>query len=372
MTTSSGGPQPAVPTLRRESLRPVYIEMMYCPEGRDATPESEVIMMAKGTGFFYRVDDRLFLVTARHNFSGKHWENGKFLNKNYSAAPTHVAVGFRSQSPTKFNSTGWTVPVQQYLLNLIDVAWQPVWLEHPRFSTSIDIAALEFTQPQEQGDVILDAWDEAPAASDPRSKLWVSQDISVVGFPYGLRGSFDLPIWIGGTIASEPALLHEYRGKQYPLFLVSAATRSGQSGSPVLTVRQPGCATIEDGAVRAGIGPRWDLVGVYTGRVPEDYDAKEGSAFGAELPPEAPTKPQIDYGEEIPEVDPQVTQRLADLNRRLERVTRKAKQSSDLGFVWRIQEATEICRSGVRGESGLIDADPADRNIPTTGSGQNE
>lgn len=67
-----------------------------------------------------------------------------------------------------------------------------------------------------------------------------------------------------------------------------------------------------------------------------------------------------------------VTQRLADLNRRLQRVTRKAKQSSDFGLVWRIQEATEMCRSGVRGESGPTGADPADRNTPTTESGQNQ
>jgi hypothetical protein len=207
--------------------------------------------------------------------------------------------------------------------------------------------------------VLLAAWDEAPAAADPAAKLWVSQDIAVAGYPYGLRGGLDLPLWIGGTIASEPSLLHPYRGMEYPLFLVDARTRTGQSGSAVVTVRQPGCTTIENSRARAAAGPRWQLVGVYSGRIPEDYGAKDGSAFGADLPPEGPAEEPIDHEAGAPGLDEQVARRLKDIARQLKETFGRSKRGSDLGFVWRIQEATEVCRNGVPGESGPVGINPA-------------
>jgi hypothetical protein len=192
-----------------DSLCPVYIEMMYSPDGPDATAESRFIMLAKGTGFFYRVDGQLFLVTARHNFSGKHWENNEFLRRWYPVAPTHVAIGLRSARPIATDGRSLVVEIQQYVLRLVDEAWKPVWREHGRYGRSVDIAALAFKVPEDRGEVLLNPWDEAPAAADPAAKLWVTQDISVAGYPYGLRGGFDLPVWIGGRIASEPSLRDE-------------------------------------------------------------------------------------------------------------------------------------------------------------------
>jgi hypothetical protein len=43
-----------------ESLRPVYIEMVYSPDGRNAIRDSDLFMLAKGTGFFYRVDGQIY------------------------------------------------------------------------------------------------------------------------------------------------------------------------------------------------------------------------------------------------------------------------------------------------------------------------
>jgi hypothetical protein len=40
--------------------------------------------------------------------------------------------------------------------------------------------------------------------------------------------------------------------------------------------------------------------------------------------------------------------------------TKKITSSSDLGFVWRIEEATEICQQGVPGDTGPKDVDPGD------------
>lgn len=343
-----------------DSLCPVYIEMMYSPDGPDASSESRFIMLARGTGFFYRVDGQIFLVTARHNFSGKHWENNEWLRNWYKVAPTHVAIGLRSASAESVQRGSIAVGVHQYLLRLIDEAWKPAWREHPRCGRSIDIAALGFRVPEDRGEVLLRAWDEAPAAADPAAKLWVTQDVAIAGYPYGLRGGFDLPIWISGGIASEPSLLHPYRGKEYPLFLVDARTRKGQSGSPVVTVRQPGCATIDNNTVKAPRGPLWKLVGVYSGRIPEDYGAKEGSAFGAGLPPEQPSDGEpIDDEATAAELDEGIARRFKDIAWQVKKIADRTKRGSDLGFVWRIQEATEICRNGVPGETGPVDVNPS-------------
>ena len=298
-----GTPQISV-LIPDESFRSVYIEMMFCPKGRDATANDTMTLLAKGSGFFYRVDGQIFLITARHNFSGKHWETNDYLHKRYPVAPTHVCVGFRSTPPPEGYKPDEPVPIMLYLLQLLDAAWTPVWREHSRYGRGVDVAALAFRIP-EPADFIVMPWDAETASSrNPASKIWVTQDVSVVGYPYGERSGFDLPLWIRGAIASEPALFYPYRGQEYPLFLVDARTRTGQSGSPVVSVQQPFTLTpTDDGKFTYSVAPRWRLLGVYTGRVPDD--SAPGSDFG-----------------------------------------------SDLGFVWRIEEVTEICRNGVPGESG--------------------
>jgi hypothetical protein len=327
-----------------ETLRQVYIELMFCPDGASATAKGRVILLAKASAFLYKVDGQMFLVTARHNFSGKHWETDEYLSQAYPAEPTHVAVAFRSAPPVGGYRQGEPAQMHQFLLPLIDESWKPVWREHPRYGASVDIAAIAFRIPEGFGALIVEGWDaEESGTRDVRTKLWMSENIAVVGYPYGLRGSFELPLAIPGSVSSEPALLHPYREREYPLFIVDAKTRTGQSGSAVVSVRQPFSPQFKpDGKTLEYLAsPRWRLVGVYSGRVPEDYGAGQGSVFGAEVP--TAEKPKV--ADEPPS-----------------KVSAKPRwtSSSDLGFVWRIEEATEICTSGVPGGTGPHDVNPAD------------
>jgi hypothetical protein len=66
----------------------------------------------------------------------------------------------------------------------------------------------------------------------------------------------------------------------------------------------------------------------------------------------------IDDEADIAGVETEVTRRLKDQARHLKRLSRQAQHSSDLGFVWRVQEATEICRRGVLGETAPVGIDP--------------
>lgn len=82
-------------------------------------------------------------------------------------------------------------------------------------------------------------------------------------------------------------------GKSYPLWLVDARTRKGQSGAPVIRNRPPGTiVSRNDGQPGRTVVPDSDLLGVYSGRTSDE---------------------------------------------------------SDLGFVWSMDEVDQICRNGTQG-----------------------
>jgi hypothetical protein len=54
-------------------------------------------------------------------------------------------------------------------------------------------------------DLLYLPWESgAPNVTYSDSKLWVSQKVPIVGYPYGLNNN--LPLWVSGTIASERKL----------------------------------------------------------------------------------------------------------------------------------------------------------------------
>ncbi|MEW1737985.1 trypsin-like peptidase domain-containing protein [Nocardia beijingensis] len=248
-----------------DSLRTLFIEMLWGDN-----------VLASGTGFYYDCGDRHFLITAWHNLSGRHSQTGEYLC-GHSVEPTAVRVHNRHLDETL---------VQVRDLPVVDDEGRPLWLEHPRLG--LDVAAL----PYDFDEVALyTPWKiEDPALY--RNRLWVTEDVAIVGYPYGLKGGADLPLWVRGTIASDPHI--PYRGM--PLFLVDSRTRKGQSGSPVLLFYRPGTQVPEhspDGwGYRYHRKPVSRLVGVYSGRVSDE---------------------------------------------------------SDLGYVWTVEAVNELCREGVRG-----------------------
>jgi hypothetical protein len=162
----------------------------------------------------------------------------------------------------------------------------PQWLEHPRLGRRMDVVALPLRVPSEDDALYL------PWTPKPSSELWVTEDVSIVGYPYGLNSN-NLPIWVRGTVASEPALLYVIDDQPLPLFLVDARTRKGQSGAPVIAFRRPRTVLgTSAGQIQITKGTQSKLLGVYSGRV---------------------------------------------------------NSESDLGFVWRIGQVDAICRDGVRG-----------------------
>lgn len=226
-----------------------------------------------GTGFFYRVDGQDFLVTARHIFSARTWRENKW-REDHQLAPNYIRIGVRGKTADGvFNAD--SLPVYDIVLPLLDDDENPLWLEHPTRRQHVDVAALPLA-----GLINTDSFHYLPIEPEPPLKeprFWVTQDVFVVGYPLGLGHGYLWPLWIRGTVASEPALYFTFKEDEYPLFLVDARTRSGQSGSPVFLMRRHFAQDSRDHEL-----PRSRFVGVYSGRA-NDEAATPSNPLPADL-----------------------------------------------------------------------------------------
>jgi len=121
----------------------------------------------------------------------------------------------------------------------------PLWLQHNKFGSSVDIAILRLQPDDRFTFVPINEQDEPPPYE---FGPMVGKDVFVLGYPFGklsLRLSL-FPIWKRASIASELA----YQVEERPMFLVDTATKSGMSGSPVVYVA----------------GEFQQFMGVYSGR----------------------------------------------------------------------------------------------------------
>lgn len=224
--------------LRAESLMSIFLQMRF-----------DGVALASGTGFFVEYSHRWWLITNRHNVTGRN-QAGECLDKLHAAVPNKLTAYIPvfmppsgEPEPDSYDhdiGPGWR-PIQICLYDEYD---QPKWVEHPELNERADFIALEFA-PFE-----LMVKKSYPPLSDLRAPALRPADrVSIIGFPFGFSGTGKFGIWISGAVASEPLL--DYEG--LPVFLVDARTRPGQSGSPVLS---------EQGIFQ----------GIYSGRIHRDSD----------------------------------------------------------------------------------------------------
>jgi hypothetical protein len=94
----------------------------------------------------------------------------------------------------------------------------------------------------------------------------VSDDVFVLGYPFGITDPLEYPIWKRGSIATEPSIAF----KGLPRMLIDTATRSGMSGSPVVIKRTGIHPTLEN---PERFGTAAGFVGVYSGRYGVEKDS---------------------------------------------------------------------------------------------------
>jgi hypothetical protein len=173
-----------------------------------------------------------------------------------------VFQAFRSLTQPAVGSTN-EIAIESLELSLYSTSSVlPTWLEHPTLGRQVDVAAIDVTDLIVGYEVTSANTLESNAALRPH----VSQDVFILGYPFGPMDNASAPIWKRGTIALDPTFDIE----NLPKMLIDTATREGMSGSVVLArqfVPMP-WSEARDGTihVRVPFSDHDTVIGIYSGR----------------------------------------------------------------------------------------------------------
>lgn len=249
----------------------LYLE----PLADDGTP------LAHATGFVAQHHKLPFLVTNRHVVTGLDNGTNRVLDR-HGRVPERIRVYHHLKQDDDEMKWGTAE------ISLFEKSGERRWMEHPTLGSSVDVVAFALLSP----DLLEPKVSYWGHDLDDQHDIPVSagRDVSVIGFPYGQRTSDSnyTPIWVRGTIATEP----EFDFDDRPLFLVDARTRQGQSGSPVVAVKWKGTTGLDANEnvtnVTIAKATHSRLLGVYSGRLvrPDEDDQPCptcGSLHGTDL-----------------------------------------------------------------------------------------
>lgn len=202
--------------------------------------------LALGTSFIYKKGMSYYLVSNWHNYSGRNSETNETLSPT-AALPNRIKCRLILDQ----EALDW----DDCFFDLMDENGKRKWLEHPQSGSVIDVAVLPIEIPNKFMPKPINDYQFTDL------RLEVAQDVFVLGFPLGINGRKELPIWKRASIASEP-------GGNYPRVLIDTATREGMSGSPVI-MQHKGFY------IRSDDSEDWradahQFLGIYSGRLGED------------------------------------------------------------------------------------------------------
>lgn len=222
-------------------------------------------LASHGTGSIWKRNGKTYLVTNWHNFSGKHRETGEHISTT-NCEPNMVRIFFH-----KLGAAGKWVRCDVELLD----EGKPIWIDHPRESAKIDLAAIEVRPPQ-------DAQFSCPEELTSTELITeVGAELFVVGYPFKIE-TVGLPVWKRGSLAVE---LKVAQLSETGRFLIDTATRQGMSGSLVVR-KQTGSWVEEGGKYKAGrTEAAHRFMGIYSGRLGanKDGDAQLGIVWPVRL-----------------------------------------------------------------------------------------
>lgn len=233
------------PIILPPSVKSLYLSFCY---------NSQVL--SSGTGFVVEAKNRSYLITNRHNVTGRNNFNNECLHDK-GAIPNEVDIWHN-----KKNSLGTWVKRKELLLTE-DVE---NWIEHPTLGCEADFIALPLTN---LDDVHLYPYELSNEVNE--ISLLPTDILRVVGFPFGMSSSGIgmVAIWMTGFVASEPDI--DYM--KLPVILIDCRARPGQSGSPVISHVNAGTMYREGDNVKTITkGSMTKFVGIYSGRIHKDSD----------------------------------------------------------------------------------------------------
>lgn len=209
--------------------------------------------LSTGSAFVVITPKGPYLITNRHNVTGRRQDNGEPLSKT-GGLPNEIAIWHNQKNKLSH----W---IQKHEPLFDDLS--PRWVEHPSHGQRADFVALPLSDLE---DVMLYPYDMFKLGHD--IDVGPGDPVSVIGFPFGLTGGGVLGIWSTGFLASEPDVNFD----DLPVQLIDCRTRAGQSGSPVIAYRGLGTATLDKQRSALIQGPIWRFIGIYSGRINDESD----------------------------------------------------------------------------------------------------
>lgn len=255
------------------------IQRMHIPLIREKLSWSSVQIKASfndtqisaATGFFYEFDKREFLITNWHVASGRNPTTDKPLHC-MAAIPDSLDTCVPRSRQIKVDGSGrqqsgLTWEWKRLPLFNDSNYERPIWTEHPKHGKLFHVVAIPLSGLVNTSILAVNS----PEIGLEKIRIYPGLEAFVIGFPLGMTGGANFPIWKRATIASEPDIHID----GLPKFLIDTATREGMSGSPVFAQEvgywlQEG----ETDTAKANFGKGLRFVGIYSGRIGADDEFK--------------------------------------------------------------------------------------------------
>ncbi|EXI78453.1 MAG: hypothetical protein AW10_03060 [Candidatus Accumulibacter appositus] len=207
--------------------------------------------LTNASGFFFRRDQRLFLVTSRH----------VLFDEPSQHFPDRIEIELHTNPDNLAASTAFSIPLYVY--------GQRVWRQGLDTAGEIDVAVVELDRAALPETGIYHAFSprHLPGRFD---QVEVGSSLLVVGFPLGFQDQLHhMPVVRQAIVASSFGL--RFQGEGY--FLTDARTHRGTSGAPVVMR-----VSAED---RASGDLPWMLLGVHSARLDVGFrDPNQDEALG--------------------------------------------------------------------------------------------
>lgn len=189
------------------------------------------------SGFFFRRDERLFLVTNRH----------VFIDEPSNHVPDRIEIEMHTDARDLTQYATFSIPLYGNGLAL--------WRQAADTAGPVDVAVIELQASRLPAATVLQAFDASHLASQGED-VAIGDTLMVIGFPLGFHDTVHhLAVARSASIASAYGVRFQRQG----YFLTDARTHRGSSGAPVLRRRrgQRGSSSLAT----------WQLLGVHSTRM---------------------------------------------------------------------------------------------------------
>ena len=168
--------------------------------------------LTNASGFFFKRDDHLFLVTSRH----------VLIDKPSQHFPDRIEIELHIDPNNMTKSTGFSIPLYR--------AGKSTWRQGLDTAGDVDVAAIEIDRAALPETTSYYAFTPQHLLG-PHEQVEVGSTLQVVGFPLGFHDTLHhMPVVRHAGIASSFGL--RFQGKGH--FLTDARTHRGTSGAPVV------------------------------------------------------------------------------------------------------------------------------------------